>query len=172
MKIKVKSGYPQISPLIMKPKTTKQRRFYPSAVLYVSTNTVPKNSLSGSYLCAVVEARGIEPLSEDRITGFSPSAGRILDFPCPSACERAMGLGSFILPASPQSLGGLVPHINDAEHPGRGKSGVDGQHYAAASSKLDSLLFAVIAFPVFDAVQGRGSLLKFPTIPVETSTPP
>ena len=37
----------------MKRKTTKQRRFYPSAVLYVSTNTVPKNSLSGSYLCAV-----------------------------------------------------------------------------------------------------------------------
>ena len=112
----------------MKPKTTKQRRFYPSAVLYVSTNTVPKNSLSGSYLCAVVEARGIEPLSEDRITGFSPSAERILDFPCPSACERAMGLGSFILPASPQSLGGPVPHINDAACQSRERFGATRSH--------------------------------------------
>ena len=112
----------------MKPKTTKQRRFYPSAVLYVSTNTVPKNSLSGSYLCAVVEARGIEPLSEDRITGFSPSAGRILDFPCPSACERAMGLGSFILPDSPQSLGGPVPHINDAACQSRERFGATRSH--------------------------------------------
>ncbi len=112
----------------VKPKTTKQRRFYPSAVLYVSTNTVPKNSISGSYLCVVVEARGIEPLSEDRITGFSPSAGRILDFPCPSACERAMGLGSFILPASPQSLGGPVPHINDAACQSRERFGATRSH--------------------------------------------
>ena len=80
-------------------------------------------------LCSdVVEARGIEPLSEDRITGFSPSAGRILDFPCPSACERAMGLGSFILPASPQSLGGPVPHINDAACQSRERFGATRSH--------------------------------------------
>ena len=76
----------------------------------------------------MVEARGIEPLSEDRITGFSPSAGRILDFPCPSACERAMGLGSFILPASPQSLGGPVPHINDAACQSRERFGATRSH--------------------------------------------
>lgn len=76
----------------------------------------------------LVEARGIEPLSEDRITGFSPSAGRILDFPCPSACERAMGLGSFILPASPQSLGGPVPHINDAACQSRERFGATRSH--------------------------------------------
>lgn len=46
----------------MKPKTTKQRRFYPSAVLYVSTNTVPKNSLSGSYLCAVAQQIDIDTI--------------------------------------------------------------------------------------------------------------
>ena len=79
----------------------------------------------GGYM---VEARGIEPLSEDRITGFSPSAGRILDFPCPSACERAMGLGSFILPASPQSLGGPVPHINDAACQSRERFGATRSH--------------------------------------------
>ena len=76
----------------------------------------------------MVEARGIEPLSEDRITGISPSAGRILDFPCPSACERAMGLGSFILPASPQSLGGPVPHINDAACQSRERFGATRSH--------------------------------------------
>lgn len=83
----------------MKPKTTKQRRFYPSAVLYVSTNTVPKNSLSGSYLCAVVEARGIEPLSENPKTQVSPSAVRVLKFPSPHAHGQAYGSGSFIMPA-------------------------------------------------------------------------
>ena len=112
----------------MKPKTTKQRRFYPSAVLYVSTNTVPKNSLSGSYLCAVVEARGIEPLSEDRITGFVSERRTHFGFPCPSACERAMGLGSFILPASPQSLGGPVPHVDDAACQSRERFGATRSH--------------------------------------------
>ena len=61
-----------------------------------------------------MEARGIEPLSEDQIAAFSPSAVYILEFPHPSACKRAFGLGSFILPAVPQSLGGPVPHIDDA----------------------------------------------------------
>ena len=85
-------------------------------------------TLYQSFSPLMVEARGIEPLSEDRITGFSPSAGRILDFPCPSACERAMGLGSFILPASPQSLGGPVPHINDAACQSRERFGATRSH--------------------------------------------
>ena len=85
-------------------------------------------TLYQSFSPFMVEARGIEPLSEDRITGFSPSAGRILDFPCPSACERAMGLGSFILPASPQSLGGPVPHINDAACQSRERFGATRSH--------------------------------------------
>ena len=62
----------------------------------------------------LVEARGIEPLSEDRITTLSPSAVHILNFPLRNAYARAFQFGSFIVPAPPQSLGGPVPHINDA----------------------------------------------------------
>jgi len=67
--------------------------------------------LGGSSL---VEVRRIELLSEDQETAFSPSAVYILNFPQPIACKRAIGVGSFILPALPQSLGRPVPHIDDA----------------------------------------------------------
>ena len=62
----------------------------------------------------MVEVRRIELLSEDQTAGFSPSAVYILDFPRRDACKRASRVGSFILPALPQSLGRPVPHINDA----------------------------------------------------------
>ncbi len=58
--------------------------------------------------------RRIELLSEDPITQVSPSAGCVLKFPPPGARSRAQGIGSFIIPASPQSFGAPVPHINDA----------------------------------------------------------
>ena len=58
-----------------------------------------------------MEVRGIEPLSEDSETWISPSADGGLNFPPPAARRQAAGLGSFILPGSPQSLGGPVPHI-------------------------------------------------------------
>ena len=62
----------------------------------------------------MVEVRRIELLSEDPIAQVSPSAGCDLDFPWSGAHSRAQDLGSFILPASPQSLSEPVPHINDA----------------------------------------------------------
>ena len=62
----------------------------------------------------MVEVRGIEPLSEDSNPQFSPSADDVLNFPHPAARRQAAGVGSFILPGSPQSLGGPVPHINGA----------------------------------------------------------
>ena len=58
-----------------------------------------------------MEVRGIEPLSEDSNPSISPSADGNLGFPPPAARRQAAGLGSFILPGSPQSLGGPVPHI-------------------------------------------------------------
>ena len=69
-----------------------------------------------------MEARGIEPLSEDQIAAFSPSAVYLLNFPLSAADKRAGDIGSFIVPVLPQSLGRPVPHIDDAacrsrEHP-------------------------------------------------------
>ncbi len=64
--------------------------------------------------CFVVEVRRIELLSEDPIAQVSPSAGCVFDFPRSGAHSRAQDLGSFMIPASPQSFGGPVPHINDA----------------------------------------------------------
>ncbi len=58
--------------------------------------------------------RRIELLSEDPIAQVSPSAGCDLKFPRSGAHSRAQDLGSFMIPASPQSFGGPVPHINDA----------------------------------------------------------
>jgi len=62
----------------------------------------------------VVEVRGIEPLSEDSDPWISPSGDGGSNFPPLAARRQAAWLGSFILPASPQSFGGPVPHINDA----------------------------------------------------------
>ena len=62
----------------------------------------------------LVEVRGIEPLSEDSSPWFSPSADGGLNFPPLDARRQAARLGSFMVPATPQSLGGPVPHIIDA----------------------------------------------------------
>ena len=62
----------------------------------------------------MVEVRGIEPLSEDSDPWRSPSADGDFKFPPPAALRQAAGLGSFILPGFPQSLGDPVPHIIDA----------------------------------------------------------
>ena len=62
----------------------------------------------------MVEARGIEPLSEDSATQVSPSTGSVLNFPWSNAHSQAYDLGSFMIPTTPQSLSGSVPHINDA----------------------------------------------------------
>ena len=49
----------------------------------------------GSYL---VEARGVEPLSEDQTAQTSPSAVRVLTFPPPDSHERDSDFSSFINP--------------------------------------------------------------------------
>ena len=45
-----------------------------------------------------MEARGIEPLSENPKPQVSPSAVRVLKFPLPHARGQAYGSGSFIVP--------------------------------------------------------------------------
>lgn len=89
----------------------------------------------------MVEVRRIELLSEDQITAFSPSAVYILDFPFPDACKRAFGIGSFILPALPQSLGRPVPHIDDAAGRSRERFGATAADQAAKAKLLLSVHF-------------------------------
>ena len=74
---------------------------------------IPTESSSLTVLW-MVEVRGIEPLSEDSSPWFSPSGDGDLKFPRLDARRQAAWFGSFMVPAAPQSLSGLVPHITDA----------------------------------------------------------
>lgn len=78
-------------------KLKQRQSCHSSAVLCVSTNTSPKISISGSYLCAMVEMRGVEPLSEGSLAGPSPSADCDLKFPHDDARSQASAIGSFML---------------------------------------------------------------------------
>ena len=62
----------------------------------------------------LVEARGVEPLSEDQTAKASPSAVCVLTFPPPDSHRRDAGFSSFIKSHPSQSLNGLVPCIDDA----------------------------------------------------------
>ena len=73
----------------------------------------------------MVEARGVEPLSENLVIGASPSAVLDLKFPLPSAQGQAHGVGSFMSADLRQSLGRSVPRLNDAGDLGRGRSKAD-----------------------------------------------
>ncbi len=72
----------------------------------------------GTHFLFLVEARGVEPLSESPSFGFSPGAGRVFK-PFPSTHTRAQvrACGSFIIPSSVQSLAEAVPLVNDALAP-------------------------------------------------------
>ena len=76
--------------------------------------------LSGASICAdiVVEARGVEPLSESSKVRLSPGAERVFK-PFPSIHPRAQGrtCGSFIIPSPAQSFAEAVPLVNDALTP-------------------------------------------------------
>ena len=116
----------------------------------------------------LVEARGIEPLSENSGLQVSPSAGRVLKFPLTNAPCRAFAVGSFMIPASSQSFDAPVPHINDAE--GLSRERLRSTRCIKQRKQIRYCQFDLI--PRFYAVRVRGSLLICPTIPVETSTPP
>ena len=51
----------------------------------------------------LVEATGIEPVSEDKFPELSTSVVTVLRFPPPDARSRASGLGRFICPAMRKS---------------------------------------------------------------------
>ena len=74
----------------------------------------------------MVEARGVEPLSEDQTAKASPSAVCVLTFPPPDSRRRDAGFSSFIKSHPSQSLNGLVPCIDDAGYLRRRRLRADG----------------------------------------------
>ena len=50
-----------------------------------------------SYLCVLVEARGVEPLSENLLIWLSPGAGGYLNFPMAVGNRHSTVTGSFFL---------------------------------------------------------------------------
>lgn len=75
-----------------------------------------------------VEMRGVEPLSEGSLAGLSTGVVCDLGFPHPTAHRRAAGISSFILRVSLQSLGVLVPRVNDGGNRTRGQPGPPSRH--------------------------------------------
>ena len=73
----------------------------------------------------MVEARGVEPLSENPRTQASPSAVCVLTFPPARPRRQGRAFSSFIKSRRSQSLERLVPCLNDAGDPRRRKPGAD-----------------------------------------------
>ncbi len=74
----------------------------------------------------VVEARGVEPLSENLKARASPSAVYVLGFPRLDSHKQDSGFGSFISADSTQSFVGSVPCLYDADCLRRRRLRVDG----------------------------------------------
>ena len=72
-----------------------------------------------------MEARGVEPLSENPRTQASPSAVCVLTFPPARPRRQGHAFSSFIKSRRSQSLERLVPCLNDAGDPRRRKPGAD-----------------------------------------------
>jgi len=72
-----------------------------------------------------VEARGVEPLSENIPTKASPGAASVLTFPPPGSLWQDTGFSSFIFSSTSQSFDAQVPCLNDAQIPQRRNCGLD-----------------------------------------------
>ena len=75
-----------------------------------------------------VEMRRVELLSEGSFTELSPSAVCDLTFPLPRARRQAQGFSSFMITETRQSLGVLVPRVNDVRNRPRGQAGLASRH--------------------------------------------
>lgn len=58
----------------------------------------------------VVEAGGVEPPSENVLTGTSPGADGLLEFPSQSASRHAQRVGSFMMHGALKALRTHGPH--------------------------------------------------------------
>lgn len=78
------------------------------------------------YFClGLVEARGVEPLSENPTTRASPSAVGVLTFPLPGSRQQDTGFSSFINSGLSQSFDRFVPRLNGAGYLCRGRLRAD-----------------------------------------------
>ena len=75
-------------------------------VLKITTQALYQNL--GGYM---VEARGVEPLSEDSATRASPSAVCVLKFPHARAHRQARAIGSFMNPTCGKAYAGWFPTL-------------------------------------------------------------
>ena len=80
-----------------------------------------------------MEARGVEPLSENPKQKVSPSAVRVLNFPLAGSHARDRAAGSFINAGAPQSLNAPVPCLYDAGGLRRRRLRVDGSRLGGYS---------------------------------------
>ena len=118
----------------------------------------------------MVEARGVEPLSENPRTRASPSAVCDLTFPLPDSRRQDSGFSSFIKSRRSQSLERLVPCLNDAGYLRRRKLRADVRGLRPRKLRYRSCQFILV--PVVEAVQGCRSLLKSSRSPSKPNTPP
>ena len=73
----------------------------------------------------MVEARGVEPLSENPNTRASPSAVCVFTFPLLHPRRQGYRVSSFIKSVRPQSLSRIVPRLCDAGDLRRGRLKAD-----------------------------------------------
>ena len=109
----------------------------------------------------MVEARGIEPLSENLSEGLSTSVAYALTFPLMRAHKQAGNRSSFIISHAAQSFATLVPHITDARFRKRGHLRADGCRLMQQLS-LCYLCQLILTFPDFSEARGFGSLIRHP----------
>lgn len=120
----------------------------------------------------MVEARGVEPLSENPLTGPSPSAANVLGFPRYSPHSQGQYVGSFIRSRPAQSLTELVPRLfltPRSALSGRRRWDAHGFRPRGRIRYCLRLFFCLSFIAVSDSC---GSLIQPPKILVETRYAP
>ena len=75
----------------------------------------------------MVEARGVEPLSENVSYKLSPGAVRLLKFPPKNGGEQPFSFGSFMIHSTGKAYRTALA-TKSRPYPDRGTSGKDGRH--------------------------------------------
>ena len=118
----------------------------------------------------LVEARGVEPLSENPGTRASPSAVCDLEFPPPVSRRQDKGIGSFIKSRRSQSFERLVPCFYDAA--GLRRRRLRGDDRGLSRESYVIVVVSSFLVPVDEAVQGCRSLLCPSASPSKPFTAP
>ena len=116
-----------------------------------------------------MEARGVEPLSENPRPKASPSAVCVLNFPSEGSRRRDRALGSFISADAAQSFAASVPCLYDAGGLRRRRLRVDGSRLGGYSV---TVIVRSYCFSRFYSSSGLLLASFVPAIPVETKYAP